>query len=50
MAREATVYLVGGPNAQKINSYQAMTNSLEEAQRLVQEIKGGTINTIKVRK
>lgn len=48
MANDTKVYLVGGPEAHKQNSYEAMTNSLQEAQRLAQEIKGGQIKTIKV--
>lgn len=43
------VYLVGGENADKDNSWMAMTNSREEAARLLTELDGACrMKTIKV--
>ncbi len=38
MANNAVIYLVGDKNSLKANSYLAMTNSLEEAERLLEEL------------
>ena len=43
------VYVVGGPDAHKTNQYEAMTNSLEEAERLVETIKGGKMKAVEVK-
>ena len=43
------VYVVGGPEAHKTNQYEAMTNSLEEAERLVETIKGGQMKAVDVK-
>ena len=42
------VYLIGDKDAVKNNSYDAMTNCLNEAERLVSEIQGGLVKTIEV--
>ena len=44
----ATVYVVGTPQGAKVNQYEAMTNSLEEAKRLQEGIPGGVLKPIKV--
>ena len=50
MGNNATVYLVGDKNSLKANSYLAMTNSLEEAERLVKELpEAVTIKKVEVK-
>jgi hypothetical protein len=44
------IYLVGDDNAPKTNSWLAMTNSAEEAARLLEELEGASrMKTIEVK-
>ena len=48
MTSKTKVYLVGGPDAQKDNSYLMMTNSVEEAVKFLETVPNGQIKTIEV--
>ena len=43
------VFLIGTPEGAKANQYESMTNSLDEAQRLVMAITGGVIKEVEVK-
>ncbi len=45
----AEIYLVGNKGAVKANSYELMTNSLDEARKAVSAIPEGEMRVIKVR-
>ena len=49
MASETLVYLVGDSNAQKTNSWVAMTNNKAKALEQLAQIDLGQIKTIKVK-
>lgn len=44
MSKPATIYMVGGPTSPKTNSWEAMTNSWEEAQRIKAELGPGAVH------
>jgi hypothetical protein len=46
---DTTIYLVGDEHAQKTNSWLMMTNSMDEAVKMIDEIPNGQIKTIRVK-